>query len=321
MRTAAPRKKYEKENPMLKYVLLIAGFMLLIKGADFFVSGSSSIAYILKVPSVVIGLTIVAMGTSAPEAAVSITAGLSGNNDISLGNIIGSNIFNLLMVIGISAMIQPVKSQKEIIRRDMWWNIGVSAVLFLLILDQQISRMEGVLLLSGMILYLIFVIRSALKNRTDGEAVNHLSIPKSICFIVFGLAAIIAGGNLVVDNASLIARAWGMSDTLVGLTIVAIGTSLPELVTSIVAAKKGDSGIALGNAVGSCLFNIMFILGMTSLLSPIHATTELMIDSGILIAVSALIFLFAFSKEETNRWEGLLCLLCYIAYSIYIILR
>lgn len=305
----------------MMYVLLVVGFLLLIKGADFFVDGSSSIARILKVPSVVIGLTIVAMGTSAPETAVSITAGLAGNSDISLGNVIGSNIFNLLMVIGISAVTFPVVSQREIIRRDMWWNIGVSAMLFLLILDHKISRVEGILLLVGMVDYLFFVIRSALKNRTTEENAKTMSVPKSIIAMILGLGAIILGGNLVVDNASLIAKAWGLSDTLIGLTIVAVGTSLPELVTSIAAARKGDSGIALGNAVGSCLFNIMFILGMASVLTPIHAGTELIIDTGILIAVSILMFLFAFTKKETSRKEGMICILCYIAYSVYIIMR
>ena len=306
---------------MLIYLLLIVGFVLLIKGADFFVDGSSSIARILKVPSVVIGLTIVAMGTSAPETAVSISAGISGNSDISLGNIVGSNIFNLLMVIGISAIICPIISQKDIIRRDMWWNIGVSAFLFLLIFDHKISRFEGVILLLGMIRYIVFIIRSALKNRTQGEQLEAMSVPKSILAIILGLAAIIIGGNMVVDNASLIAKAWGMSDTLVGLTIVAIGTSLPELVTSVVAARKGDSGIALGNAVGSCLFNIMFILGMTSVLSPIHAVTELIIDIGILIATSILMLILALSKRKTSRLEGIFCVLCYMAYTTYIILR
>lgn len=305
----------------MMYLLLLVGFVLLIKGADFFVDGSSSIARILKVPSVVIGLTIVAMGTSAPETAVSINAGLAGNSDISLGNIVGSNIFNLLMVIGISAILCPIVSQIEIIRRDMWWNIAVSAGLLIIILDHNISRMEGIILLVGMIVYLIIVVRSALKNRTQGDEMKTMSVPKSILYMAGGLAAVVFGGDLVVDNASLIARAWGMSDTLVGLTIVAIGTSLPELVTSIVAARKGDSGIALGNAVGSCLFNIMFILGMASALTPIHAVSELIIDTGVLLAVSVLMLVLAWTKKKTTRLEGIICVLCYLAYSVYIVVR
>lgn len=305
----------------MMYLLLLIGFALLIKGADMFVDGSSSVAGIMKVPSVVIGLTIVAMGTSAPETAVSITAGLAGNSDISLGNIVGSNIFNLLVVIGISAVIIPVASHKDILKRDMWWNIGISALLFLLIMDGRLGRIDGIILLCGMILYLFLVVRSALKQRTEDSTLKIMSIWKSILFILIGLAAVIAGGNLVVDNASLIARSLGMSDTLVGLTIVAIGTSLPELVTSVVASKKGDSGIALGNAVGSCLFNIMFILGATSLLSPIHATHELIIDSAILIIVSILMLFFARSGKKTSRPEGIICILTYIIYTVYIILR
>lgn len=305
----------------MMYVLLILGFVLLIKGADFFVDGASSIAHILKIPSVVIGLTVVAMGTSAPEASVSIAAGIAGNSDISLGNIIGSNIFNLLMVIGISAVVYPVVSQKDIIGRDMWWNIGASAALFALILDGEISRIEGVLLLLGMTVYLIIVIRNALKTRITDQADAEMSLSKSIIALVLGLAAIIAGGNMVVDNAELIAKAWGMSDTLVGLTIVAVGTSLPELVTSLTAARKGDSGIALGNAVGSCLFNIMFILGLASVLTPIHAAAELVTDTGIMIAASVIMLVLALSGRKTNRKEGLLCVLLYAAYTVYIIFR
>lgn len=305
----------------MMYVLLILGFVLLIKGADFFVDGASSIAHILKIPSVVIGLTVVAMGTSAPEASVSIAAGIAGNSDISLGNIIGSNIFNLLMVIGISAVVYPVVSQKDIIGRDMWWNIGASAALFALIADGEISRIEGVLLLLGMTVYLIIVIRNALKTRITDQADAEMSLSKSIIALVLGLAAIIAGGNMVVDNAELIAKSWGMSDTLVGLTIVAVGTSLPELVTSLTAARKGDSGIALGNAVGSCLFNIMFILGLASVLTPIHAAAELVTDTGIMIAASVIMLVLALSGRKTNRKEGLLCVLLYAAYTVYIIFR
>lgn len=305
----------------MMYLLLLVGFVLLLKGADFFVDGSSSIAGILRVPSIVIGLTIVAMGTSAPETAVSITAGLAGNSDISLGNIVGSNIFNLLMVIGVSALLRPITTHKDMLRRDLWWNVAVSAVLFLLLLDGRLNRLEGVLLLAGMAAYLFIVIRSAIRDRSDAEPIRQLSVNRSILYIIGGLIAIIFGGNLVVDNASLIARSLGMSDTLVGLTIVAIGTSLPELMTSIVAARKGDSGIALGNAVGSCIFNIMFILGASSVLTPIHVAPELLIDAAILIIVCVLILVLAKTQRETSRMEGVICILCYVAYSIYIIAR
>lgn len=305
----------------MMYLLLLVGFVLLIKGADLFVDGSSSVAGILKVPSVIIGLTIVAMGTSAPEAAVSISAGFSGNSDISLGNIIGSNIFNLLIVIGVCAIIFPAVSDKEILKRDMWWNVAISALLFVLIPDKKISRIDGVILLAAFIVYIGLMIRSALKNRMEEQPQNLLPLPKSIIYIIIGLAAVVSGGDLVVDNASKIAASLGMSDTLIGLTIVAIGTSLPELVTSITASRKGDSGIALGNAVGSCLFNIMFILGVASVLTPINAVTELIIDGGILILVTILMLVFAFTGRKTNRIEGIICVASYIAYTAYIIIR
>ena len=305
----------------MMYLLLLIGIVLLIKGADLFVDGSSSIAGILKVPSVIIGLTIVAMGTSAPEAAVSINAGLAGNSDISLGNIVGSNIFNLLVVIGACAVIFPAKSNEDILKRDLWWNIGVSVLLFVLILDGSISRMEGIILLAVFIFYLGLMVRSAMKNRMDETPMDVMPLWKSLLFVAGGLAAVVFGGDMVVDNASLIAKAWGMSDTLVGLTIVAIGTSLPELVTSITASKKGDSGIALGNAVGSCLFNILFILGMASSITPVNAVPELIIDTAILIVVTILILIVAKTGKRTNRVEGIICVTAYIIYTAYIIMR
>lgn len=305
----------------MMYLLLLIGFVLLIKGADLFVDGSSSIAGILKVPSVIIGLTIVAMGTSAPEAAVSINAGLAGNSDISLGNIVGSNIFNLLVVIGACAVIFPAKSDEDILKRDLWWNIGVSVLLLITIFDGNLSRIEGLIFLAVFVFYLGLMVCSALKNRMECTPMDVLPLWKSLLFVAGGLAAVVFGGDMVVDNASLIAKTWGMSDTLVGLTIVAVGTSLPELVTSITASKKGDSGIALGNAVGSCLFNILFILGIASTLTPINAVPELIIDTAILIAVTILILIAAKTDKKTNRAEGIFCVAAYIVYTAYIIMR
>lgn len=303
------------------YLLLVLGFLFLIKGADLFVDGSSSIAKHMKIPSVIVGLTIVAMGTSAPEASVSITAAIAGNSDISLGNIVGSNIFNFLVVIGVSAIIFPVVSHKDIINRDLWWNLGITGVLLILMLDNKIGRIDGAILLIGMATYLFFVIRNALKNRTTEDTEKLLSVPESIIFMIIGLAAIICGGNFVVENASIIAASLGLSETLIGLTIVAIGTSLPELVTSVTAAKKQETGIALGNAVGSNIFNILFILGASSVLTPINVASELFIDTIILIAVSILLFIFARTKKITSRPEGIVCVLLYVAYTAYIIIR
>lgn len=305
----------------MTYLLLIIGFVLLIKGADIFVDGSSSIAGILKIPSVIIGLTITAMGTSAPEAAVSINAGLLGNSDISLGNIVGSNIFNLLVVIGVCAVIFPAVSHRDILKRDLWWNIGATVLLCILIADGHISRIDGLILLCVFIVYICLMIFSAVKNRIEETPPNVMSLPKSLIYVAAGLAAVILGGDLVVDNASLIAKSLGMSDTLVGLTIVAIGTSLPELVTSVVASRKGESGIALGNAVGSCLFNILFILGAASVLTPISAAPELITDALILTAAAVLILITAKTGKRMNRIEGLICVGAYIIYTAYIIMR
>ena len=305
----------------MEYLLLLAGFVLLIKGADFFVEGSSSIAKALKIPSIVIGLTLVSMGTSAPEAAVSITAAFSGSSDISLGNVIGSNIFNLLTVIGCAAIIRPIDSPKEIVKRDLWWNLGITGLLFLMIFDKNISRLNGLILLAGMMINLFIVVKKAMENRLEETSVEVMPIPKSIVFVVLGLGAVIIGGQLVVNNASIIARSLGMSDALVGLTIVAIGTSLPELVTSVMAARKGEPGIALGNAVGSCLFNLMFILGSTSVLTPIHVASDLLVDTIILIAVSLIVTIFVITGQKTKRWEGMACLTCYVVYTAFIILR
>lgn len=318
--------------PVLVYVYLIVGFVLLIKGADFFVDGASAVARLLRVPSVVIGLTIVAMGTSAPEAAVSITAGLTGSNEIAISNVIGSNIFNLLVVIGVCAAIKAFATDMEILKRDMPINIGVTVLLFLFLLDGKLSRIEGIVLLIGLVVYLIVVVRSALKNRTEIEKADaeegekkQLSIPMIILYILGGLLAIVWGGDLVVDNAQRIALSFGMSPMLVGLTIVAMGTSLPELVTSIVASRKGESGLALGNAVGSCLFNILFILGMSSVLSPITLTgtggVESLTDTGILAGVSVLMLICSSSGKRVSRSEGFIYIILYALYMTFAILR
>ncbi|MGN0165712.1 MAG: calcium/sodium antiporter [Lachnospiraceae bacterium] len=306
---------------MLKYLLLVVGFILLIKGADFFVDGSSSVARILKIPSIIIGLTIVSIGTSLPEASVSITAGLSGNSDIAIGNVIGSNFFNLLAVIGVSAIFLPIPSPKEMLNRDLLWNIAVTFLLLVFMYGGSISRVEGLILLTGLIIYLVVLVRSALKNRVPDESTQKISVIKSTLFIILGLAAIILGGNLVVDNACLIAKAWGMSETLVGLTIVAIGTSLPELVTSMVAAGKGDSGIAIGNAIGSSIFNILFILGSAAVLTPVNVAGELMVDCALLVAVGILMYIITRTGKKIGRFEGICCVLVYVAYAVYIIIR
>lgn len=305
----------------MEYILLIVGFVLLIKGADFFVDGASSIAGKLKVPALIIGLTVVSMGTSLPEAAVSVSASLSGNNEISLGNVIGSNIFNLLMVVGISSIIMPIVSDRDVLKRDMPVNIGVTVALLVMLLDGTLGRLDAVILLVLFAAYMFILAKSAMNSRNEEEAPKVYSWLKSIILSVVGVAAIIGGGQLVVNNAKTIAINLGMGETLVGLTIVAIGTSLPELVTSIVAAKKHEPGIAMGNAVGSCIFNILFILGITGVIKPIAADASFFIDTAVLIGISALMWFFAFTKKKTSRLEGAVCVLIYVGYTAYIIMR
>lgn len=265
----------------MSYVLLIIGFIILIKGADFFVDGASSIAKIAKMPTLLIGLTIVAFGTSAPEAAVSINAAIRGSNDIAIGNIVGSNIFNLLIAVGISAIIKPIIVQKTTIIKEYPLSIYSVAVLIILSLDSIFSgsetniltRGDGIILLLGFGVFLFYLIEMAvLSKEADDEVEEIVKLPlsKSILFSVLGLIGVVFGGDMVVSASTEIALKLGMSETLVGLTIVAVGTSLPELVTSVTAARKGESDIAIGNIIGSGLFNIFFILGVSATIHPIE---------------------------------------------------
>lgn len=323
---------------ILVVLLLVVGFVLLIKGADFFVEGSSSVAKRFHVPAIIIGLTVVAMGTSLPETAVSVAASIANNNELAVSNVVGSNIFNLMVVIGVCSLMQVVPVGKDTIKRD----IPFSAICALLLMGlgacaigdsskMILGRLDGVILIAFFLCFIISMIRRTLKAQKAGEAVDVeggseediklLPVPKSLLFIVGGAAAIAFGGDLTVDTASRIAIDLGMSQTLVGLTIVSIGTSLPELVTSIVAARKKEIGMALGNAIGSNVYNILMVLGVASVISPIAFITENMIDIVILIVVTLIVWLFAATKEQISKREGALMLLIYIAYTAYIFVR
>lgn len=315
---------------ILPYVLLIAGFVLLVKGADVFVEGSSSIAKLLKVPGVIIGLTIVAFGTSAPEAAVSITAGIRGANELAVANVIGSNIFNLLMVLGCCSLIRPMPVDRSVLMKEYPLSILAAAALLLMSMDvfigggtqNVISRTDGLILVLFFIIFLYSTIKSAMSGRSEEEAPKEAVSPvKSVVLSILGLAGIIIGGQLVVNSASDIAAQFGVSQNLIGLTIVAIGTSLPELVTSVVASKKGENGIALGNVVGSNLFNIFFVLAFSASITPIAVGTESIIDLAVLIGISVLAFFFALSGKRLNRAEGGIMVALYAAYTAYIIMR
>lgn len=305
----------------MMYVVLIAGMLLLVKGADYFVDGSASVAKILKVPSLIIGLTIVALGTSLPEASVSITASIAGNNELALSNIIGSNIFNTLVVVGCSAMIAPFIMDRDIIKRDLIINLIVSVSLCLFIFDGILGRMDGILLLIGLVTFMMVLIRSVMRYDVEEEIGESFSISKSIILIVIGVVAIILGGNFVVNGASDIARQWGMSETLIGLTIVSIGTSLPELVTSVVAARKGESSLSLGNAIGSNILNVLFILGISGTLTPIAAVSENIIDVAVLIGIVVFILILSRFNDKMTRTKAAIFIGLYAIYMIYIIVR
>ena len=302
-------------------LLLLIGFVLLIKGADFFVDGSSSVAKLLKIPSVVLGLTIVAMGTSAPEAAVSISAGIQGSNEIAISNVVGSNIFNMLVVVGVCALIKPFDLDKTILKRDFPVNIVASIFLFsVAFIGMALSRLDGIILLAMMALYITWLVVSAIKNREQSdEEIKSMSPILSIICIVGGLAAFIFGGDLVVDNAVVIAKVFGLSETFIGMTIIAIGTSLPELVTSIVASKKGENGLALGNVVGSNIFNILLILGLSSSISPIVVDSRAIVNAVFLVIMTVIMYLLCVWKKKLSRGVGIAMVSAYAVYTGYLL--
>lgn len=312
----------------LVMVLLVIGFVFLVKGADFFVEGSSSVAKRFNVPSLIIGLTIVAMGTSLPETAVSVTASLVDNNALAVSNAVGSNIFNLMVVIGFCAVMTPVAVDKQTLKRDFPFSVLCAVLLLALgFIGMELGHVDGAILLVLFAVYIIVLVRIALKHKNSGAAVEEegeiklLSMPRSLIYIVLGGASIAVGGDMVVDSASRIAIDFGMSQTLVGLTIVSIGTSLPELVTSIVAARKNEVDMALGNAIGSNIFNFLMVLGIASAISPIAFITENIIDIIILIVFSIVVWIMAWTKTKLNKGEGLIMLALYIAYAVYIFVR
>lgn len=316
----------------MAYFLLIVGFALLIKGADFFVDGSSNIAKLLKVPPILIGLTIVALGTSSPEATVSIIAALEDSADVAVGNVVGSNIFNITLVVGIAAFLYPLKVESETIRKEIPFTLLASTALLILMSDialqgfssNMISRSDGFIFLLFLSIFMYYVIEIGLRSRknTANEPVpENIHWGKNIFITILGLAAIIFGGDLVVDNGTKIAYSLGMSETLVGLTIIAIGTSLPELVTSISAALKKESEIALGNIVGSNIFNILFVLGVSSAISPLAVSDKVLTDVVFMIVLTVVLLIFSRTGYKVGKREGLILAAVYLTYLAYIIVR
>lgn len=306
-------------------VALVVGFVLLVKGADWFVEGSAGIANKFGIPQIVIGLTIVAMGTSMPEAAVSISAALRGSAEITIGNVLGSNIMNILVILGLTAVVRRIAVQKTTIHYEIPMVIGMTVLLAVMGLQNNIiSRAEGVILLGCMVVYMLYLLRLAKRGVVENEELDayaaQASVGKLILFVVVGVAAIIFGSHVVVEAASAIARIFGMSERFIGLTIVAFGTSLPELVTSVTAARKGNSDIAVGNIVGSNLFNIMFVVGITAIIVPVVYQPAFWVDSLVALAAAVLLLVCVYKGKVLKRWHGLLMLICYGGYFAYLLL-
>ena len=313
----------------LVVVLLILGFVFLIKGADFFVEGSSSVAKRLKVPSIIIGLTIVAMGTSLPEASVSAVASLNNNNELAVANVIGSNIFNLMIVIGVCAVMMTLAVDKDTIKKDIPFSLVCAcALVFLAVVfpgGMVIGRIGGVILLLLFVYYLWNLFMRAKQGRENADELDDdikiLSPVLSIICIIGGCIGIIIGGELCVQSATRIATEAGMSQTLIGLTIVSIGTSLPELCTSFVAAKKGEIDMALGNAIGSNIFNILFVLGISAVISPVSMISENLIDIAILLIFTIIVWAISYKKKSLNKTTGIAMIALYLVYAVYICIR
>ncbi|HZG84299.1 calcium/sodium antiporter [Paenibacillus sp.] len=317
----------------MSYLLLMVGFALLILGANYFVEGSSKIAAYFRVPPILIGLTIVAFGTGSPEATVSIIAALNQNAGVSLGNVIGSNVFNTAFVVGVVAIIMAIQVKGETIKKEIPFTFLASFVLLVLISDyslQQsainvITRGDGIILLLFFAIFMYYIFEAARNSREEGgtqaASVGNATLGKPIFFGAAGLAAIIYGGHLVVQHSTIIALRWGMTETLVGLTIVAVGTSLPELVTSVAAALKKQNEIAVGNVVGSNIFNILFVLGVSAVISPLGVERVMVTDVVILIVLTALLFVVSRTHYKVGRIEGMVLTLSYIGYMAYVMIR
>lgn len=302
-------------------VLLIFGIVVVLKSADWLTNGAVGLATKLGISQIVIGLTIVAIGTSMPEFFVSIVSAIKETPDLAVGNIVGSNIFNVLLIVGVAATVAPIAIQRATVRRDIPIAIVASIMLTFMMLDDNISRIDALILFAAFIAFIWITLRNSKNDANEKDASTEKVIPtwKSVLFIIFGLVGLVLGSNIFVDNASSLAHGWGISDAVIGLTIVAGGTSLPELATSAVAARKGDSGIAIGNVLGSNVFNILMILGLTGIISPMHIQNITYIDMAVMVISMALFWLFSFTKLRVERWEGCVLIACFLGYITWLV--
>ena len=306
-------------NIILQLLLLTVGFVMLVKGSDWFVDGAASIAAKFRIPQIIIGLTIVAMGTSAPEAAVSITAASAGSADITVGNIVGSNILNVLVILGLSAAIIAVPIGKSTQKIDAPFMIAISGIFLALGWDGAITRLDGVILLVLFVSYIGYMIWSALHSNEEGDEIKDMKIWQMILATVGGLALVVWGADVAVDAATELATIFGMSERFIGLTVVALGTSLPELFTSVTAARKGNADIAIGNIVGSNIFNILFVVGLSSMIIDVPFAANFRIDMAVAIAAPLFMWLASMKGKKLVRWHGIVMLLGYVAYFLYLL--
>lgn len=302
-------------------LVLIVGIVVVLKGADFLTGGAVSLAGRMGIPQFVIGLTIVAMGTSMPEFFVSLMSAINGTPDLAVGNVVGSNIFNAMLIVGCAAMVAPITILHSTVKKDIPFALVASVVLLMMCLDSNISRLDALVLFAMFVIFMVTTVRGAKQEGAtdDAPAEKPMSVVKAVALIVVGLACLVLGSNVFVDNASAIAHSLGVSDAVIGLTIVAGGTSLPELATSVVAARKGNSGIAIGNVLGSNVFNILMILGITGLIQPMAIEGITSVDLSMLVISMILLWFFSFTKYKIERWEGALLATVFLGYISYLI--
>ena len=305
---------------LLDILLIIIGVVLVLKGADFLTEGASALARRMHVPEIVIGLTIVSAGTSAPELFVSVVSALNGTPDLAVGNVVGSNTMNCMLIVGCAAMVAPMTISRSTVRKDIPFAVMASILLTCIALDNYLGRVDGIILLLGFVVFMAYTLLQAKNGQAEPQTeVRQLNPWLSLLFLVIGLAMLVAGSNVFVGSASSVAAALGISEGVIGLTVVAGGTSLPELATSVVAARKGQSAIAIGNVIGSNVFNILLILGMTAVISPLQIEGITTIDMAVMLISVILVWLFSFTRFTVERWEGALLVGGYLAYLTWLI--
>lgn len=308
---------------MMNIIYIVFGILMVLWGAGKLTDGATSIAAKMKIPPMIIGLTVVAMGTSMPEFFVSFVSALKGTSDLAVGNVVGSNIFNTMLIVGTTALVTPMVIAKSTVKKDIPFAVLASAMLLPMAIDGSISRIDAVVLFAVFIAFMLYTVRSAKKEKDSGneDEVKEMPVWRAVAFLVLGLACLIVGSNLFVDGATTVASLLGVSEAVIGLTVVAGGTSLPELATSVVAARKGQCAIAMGNVIGSNVFNILMILGITGMIHPMSIIGITRLDLTVMQLSIILLWIFSFTKYTVARWEGGLLVALFLAYMTWLVMH